>query len=165
LELSDTIASRRTSLPLQADLVFDTLRSAALRDAVSADIFAKCGELDLNYEHGDQSPWQEGNCMERIWLKSYSPGVPADVNVGAYQSIVEIFEQSVQRYSGKPAYVQMGATLSYSEVEHQSRAFAAYLTEGLGLERGARVALMMPNILQYPITPFGALRGGCVVVN
>jgi long-chain acyl-CoA synthetase len=103
--------------------------------------------------------------MERIWLNSYSAGVPAEVDVGAYRSIVDIFERSVAKFRDKPAFVQMGATLTYAEVDRLSRDFAAYLSEELKLEKGARVALMMLNILQYPIALLGALRAGYVVVN
>lgn len=103
--------------------------------------------------------------MERIWLKHYPPGVPADVDVDAYASIGELFERSVEKYSYKAAFVHMGTTLSYAELDRFSRAFRAYLQEELKLERGARIALMMPNILQYPIALLGALRGGFTVVN
>ena len=103
--------------------------------------------------------------MERIWLKSYPEGVPAEVDVDAFSSIVDMFEKSVTEFADRPAYVHMGATLTYAEVDRLSRDFAAFLREGLKLPRGARVALMMPNVLQYPIALFGALRGGYVVVN
>ncbi len=103
--------------------------------------------------------------MERIWLKSYPEGVPAEVDVDAFSSIVDMFEKSVTKFADRPAYVHMGATLTYAEVDRLSRDFAAFLREGLKLPRGARVALMMPNVLQYPIALFGALRGGYVVVN
>lgn len=103
--------------------------------------------------------------MERIWIKSYSADVPAEVDVDAFRSIVDVFEQSVAKFSDKPAYIHMGATLAYADVDRLSRAFAAYLSEELKLPRGARVALMMPNVLQYPIALFGALRAGYIVVN
>ena len=103
--------------------------------------------------------------MERIWLKSYSAGVPAEVDVRAYRSIADLFERSVAKFSDKPAFIQMGATLTYAEVDRLSRDFAAYLSEELKLQKGARVALMMLNILQYPIALLGALRAGYVVVN
>lgn len=103
--------------------------------------------------------------MERIWLKSYPEGVPAEVDVDAFSSIVDMFEKSVAKFADRPAYVHMGATVTYAEVDRLSRDFAAFLREGLKLPRGARVALMMPNVLQYPIALFGALRGGYVVVN
>lgn len=103
--------------------------------------------------------------MERIWLKNYPPGVPAEVDVGAFRSIVDVFELSVAKYSNSTGYIHMGATLTYADVDRLSRNFAAYLSEDIKLPKGARVALMMPNMLQYPIALFGALRGGYVVVN
>jgi long-chain acyl-CoA synthetase len=103
--------------------------------------------------------------MERIWLKSYSVGVPAEVDVDAFSSIVDMFERSCAEFANRPAYINMGATLTYAEVDQRSRDFAAFLREDLKLAKRARVALMMPNVLQYPIALFGALRGGYVVVN
>ena len=103
--------------------------------------------------------------MERIWLKSYSAGVPTEVDVRAYRSIIDLFERSVAKFSDKPAFIQMGATLTYAEVDRLSRDFAVYLSEELKLQKGARVALMMLNIFQYPIALLGALRAGYVVVN
>jgi len=103
--------------------------------------------------------------MEKVWLASYPPGVPAEVDVDAYRSLGEIFEKSAARFADHAAFVAMGTVLSYSQVDRLSRDFAAYLQGVLGLERGDRVALMMPNILQYPIALFGALRAGCTVVN
>jgi long-chain acyl-CoA synthetase len=103
--------------------------------------------------------------MEKIWLKSYPPGIPAEVDVDAYRSIGELLQQSAATYGARAAFVNMGTAISYSEVERRSRNFAAYLRASLGVRRGARVAVMMPNILQYPIAVFGALRAGCTVVN
>ncbi len=103
--------------------------------------------------------------MDRIWLASYPSGVPADIDADAYRSLLDVFNASVEKHAGRAAYAQLGATLSYAEVERLSRAFAAFLSVELALEKGARVALMMPNILQYPVALFGALRAGCVVVN
>ena len=103
--------------------------------------------------------------MERIWLRTYPEGVPAEVDVDAFCSIVEIFDQSIKKYANKPAYIHMGSTLSYAEVERLSRAFAAFLCGELKLPKGARVALMIPNVSQYPLALFGALRAGYVVVN
>lgn len=82
--------------------------------------------------------------MERIWLKSYPEGVPAEVDVDAFSSIVDMFEKSVTEFADRPAYVHMGATLTYAEVDRLSRDFAAFLREGLKLPRGARVALRCP---------------------
>lgn len=103
--------------------------------------------------------------MERIWLKSYEPGVPAEIDLSEYSSLVDLFEKSVDRFRERVAYINMGATLTYGELDEASRGFAAYLQSVLKLPRGSRVAIMMPNVLQYPVCMIGALRAGCVVVN
>ena len=103
--------------------------------------------------------------MERIWLKSYPEGVPADIDPTAYSSIGEFLAASIDRYRDRTAFISMGRTMSYGELDRRSRAFASYLQNVAGLARGARVALMMPNLLQYPVALFGALRAGYVVVN
>ncbi|HJY78577.1 MAG TPA: long-chain-fatty-acid--CoA ligase [Burkholderiales bacterium] len=102
--------------------------------------------------------------MERIWLKSYPPGVPADIDPSEYKNLVEVFDRSVQQFTERPAYHNMGRTLSYAELERRSRDFGAWL-QAKGLAKGARVAIMLPNCLQYPIAMFGTLRAGCTVVN
>src|SRR5688572_6141381 len=102
--------------------------------------------------------------MERIWLKSYPPGVPADIDTDEYRSLVELFDASIKKYAGRPAFHNMGKTISFGELEARSRDFGAWL-QGKGLAKGARVAIMMPNCLQYPIAMFGTLRAGCTVVN
>ncbi|TCO82111.1 long-chain acyl-CoA synthetase [Plasticicumulans lactativorans] len=103
--------------------------------------------------------------MERIWLNEYPDGVPADIDVTAYRSINEIFARSCERYRDRPAFSNMGSALSYGELDALSARFAGFLRRNLGLARGARVALMMPNVLQYPVALFGVLRAGLVVVN
>ncbi|PWG61635.1 AMP-binding protein [Spiribacter halobius] len=103
--------------------------------------------------------------MERIWLASYSPGVPADIDPEAYPSLREIFDRSCERFAERRAFTCMGATLSYARLDALSRAFAAWLQHEAGLERGQRVAIMLPNLLQYPVALFGALRAGLTVVN
>ena len=103
--------------------------------------------------------------MDRIWLKAYPPGVPSDVDPDVYPSLKHLFESSCQKYASAPAFTNMNATLSYSQLEAVSRAFAAWLRHKSGLQPGDRIALMMPNILQYPIAMFGALRAGLVIVN
>lgn len=103
--------------------------------------------------------------MEKIWLESYAPGVPAEINPDAYQSIVDIFDQSVQRYGSRPAFYNLGVTLTYEELDNLTRDFAAYLQQSLHLQKGDRFAIMLPNVLQYPIVLFAALRAGLVVVN
>lgn len=102
---------------------------------------------------------------ERIWLKNYPDGVPAEINPDAYQSIVEVVEKSCQQFADQPAFHNFGKTLTYKQVDENSRAFAAYLQNELKLRKGDRIAIMLPNILQYPIALFGALRAGLVVVN
>jgi long-chain acyl-CoA synthetase len=102
--------------------------------------------------------------MERIWLKSYPPGVPADIDPSEFRSLVELFDTSVKKYADRPAYHSMGKTLTFGELDRLSRDFAAWL-QARGLAKGARVAIMMPNCLQYPVAMFGTLRAGCTVVN
>jgi len=103
--------------------------------------------------------------MEKIWLANYPAGVPADASVDAYRSIGEVFVQTAKKFAPRPAFVNMGASVTFSDLERDSRNFAAYLQSTLKLPKGARVALMMPNLLQYPVALFGALRAGYVVVN
>jgi long-chain acyl-CoA synthetase len=103
--------------------------------------------------------------MEKIWLKSYQEGVPAEIDLSEFQSLGDMFEKSVKLYRDRVAYINMGAQITYGELDKQSRDFAAYLQSVLGLPRGSRVAIMMPNVIQYPICMFGALRGGYTVVN
>ena len=103
--------------------------------------------------------------MEAIWLKSYPPGVPGEVDVHEFASLAEMLLSSCRRFDKLPAYSNMGVTLSFAELERASRDFAAFLQKGLGLPKGARVALMMPNLLQYPVALLGILRAGLVVVN
>jgi len=107
---------------------------------------------------------EETTIMDRIWLEHYPAGVPADIDPARYNSLVEIFEESCARFADKPAYQCMEARLSFGELDRHSADFAAWL-QSLGLARGTRVALMMPNLLQYPVCLFGALRAGCTVVS
>ena len=102
--------------------------------------------------------------MEKIWLRSYPKGVPAEIDVNEYASVREVFEESCGKFATRPAYSCMGKSISFSELDTLSAAFGAYL-QGAGCKKGTRVALMMPNILQYPICLFGVLRAGCTVVN
>ncbi len=103
--------------------------------------------------------------MDRNWLNHYPPGVPADIDPDAYPSLKEAIEEAFSSYRTLPAFTNMGATLTFAQLDELSRAFAAWLQHKSGLVRGDRVALMMPNILQYPVALFGVLRGGMVVVN
>ena len=103
--------------------------------------------------------------MDRIWLQSYQEGVPAEVDLGEFQSIGAMLENSVALYGDRVAFINMGAELTYGELDALSRDFAAYLQTVLKLQKGDRVAIMLPNVLQYPVCMLGALRTGCVVVN
>ena len=103
--------------------------------------------------------------MEPLWLSQYPPGIPADIDIHEFASLTDVLLASCQRFDDLPAYSNMGTSMSYAELERSSRHFAAYLQKSLGLRRGDRVALMMPNLLQYPVALFGVLRAGMVVVN
>jgi long-chain acyl-CoA synthetase len=102
--------------------------------------------------------------MEKVWLKHYPAGVPAEVPTDVYPSLVALLEESFRKYRELPAYRFMGKAVSFGQVDDLSRAFAAWL-QSLGLARGDRVAVMMPNVPQYPVAVAGILRAGCVVVN
>jgi long-chain acyl-CoA synthetase len=102
--------------------------------------------------------------MDRFWLKHYPPGVPPEVDVTQYPSLVHLLEDGLGRFASRDAYAFMDRKIGFAEVDRQSAAFGAWL-QGRGVARGARVALMMPNVPQYPIALAGALRAGCAVVN
>jgi len=102
--------------------------------------------------------------MERIWIKSYPPGVPAEISTAQYPSLVALFEESFAKYRDNNAYVCMDKKLTYGQLDEMSRSLGAWL-QSKGLERGDRVAIMMPNVLQYPVCVAGILRAGYVVVN
>jgi long-chain acyl-CoA synthetase len=102
--------------------------------------------------------------MERIWLKQYPAGVPADIDVTQYSSLVELLEESFAKFSDRKAFICMDKSISYRDLDETSQALAAYL-QSKGLQKGARVALMMPNVLQYPISTAAVLRAGYAVVN
>jgi long-chain acyl-CoA synthetase len=103
--------------------------------------------------------------MEKFWLKSYPPGVPAEIDPSRLRSLKELLERSCAKYANEVAYVQMGRSITYRELDELSQAFAAWLQNVAGAKKGDRFAIMLPNLLQYPIAMFGALRAGLVVVN
>ena len=103
--------------------------------------------------------------IDRIWLKSYPDGVPAEIDADNFASINEIFDQSCRKYANLPAFTCMGKSITYAELDGLAMAFARYLQGTLKLVKGDRVAVMMPNILQYPVAVFGILRAGLIVVN
>ncbi|MDH3670979.1 MAG: long-chain-fatty-acid--CoA ligase [Gammaproteobacteria bacterium] len=106
-----------------------------------------------------------GTVVDKIWLKQYPKGVPAEVNVDQFASLRDILKRSCTKYRDLPAFTNMGVTLSYRDIDALSRNFGAYLQKTIGLRKGDRVAIMMPNLLQYPIALFGILRSGMVAVN
>jgi long-chain acyl-CoA synthetase len=99
------------------------------------------------------------------WLKNYPKGVPTEINPGRYSSVADLIDSSLIKYSILPAYDNMGKVLTYKEIDTLSAQFASFLQHELGLKKGDRIAIQMPNLLQYPIAMFGALRAGLVVVN
>ena len=103
--------------------------------------------------------------MEKIWLKNYPDDVPAEINPEEYPSLKHLFEEAFRRHAPKPAFTNLGRTLSYAEMDELSRRFGAWLQKEAGLKKGDRIAIMMPNLLQYPIAIIGALRAGLTVVN
>ncbi len=102
--------------------------------------------------------------IDRFWLKNYPAGVPADVDISQYKSLLQLLDEAFKKYSAKPAYSCMGATMTYRELDANSAAIGAWL-QSKGLTKGKRVAIMMPNVLQYPAVLAGVLRAGCTVVN
>src|SRR5436305_11100421 len=105
-----------------------------------------------------------GDLMERIWLKQYPAGVPADIDVTQYSSLVALLEESFAKFSDRKAFICMDKSISYRDLDEMSLALAAFL-QSKGLQKGARVALMMPNVLQYPVSTTAVLRAGYAVVN
>ena len=103
--------------------------------------------------------------MEKVWLKSYPPGMPEEVPDPPFRSVRDLFEQAFEKYPSNAAYTNMGKTLTYAQLDRMSMQFACYLQNTLGLTRGERVAIMLPNILQYPVAMCGIFRAGLVVVN
>jgi long-chain acyl-CoA synthetase len=110
--------------------------------------------------------WQRRKAtMQPPWLAHYPPGIPAEVDVNAYASLAEVLRTTCERFAERPAYCNMDHSITYAALDRASRDFAAYLQQAVGLHKGDRVALMMPNLLQYPVALFGVLRAGLVVVN
>jgi long-chain acyl-CoA synthetase len=103
--------------------------------------------------------------LQKPWLDSYPKGVPEQIDISQYQSILSVLDQVCEKYADRPGFASFGTQLTYGEIERLSRQFASYLINDLKLKKGDRVALMMPNLLQYPIAIFGVLRAGMTVVN
>src|SRR5216110_3086963 len=102
--------------------------------------------------------------MQKIWLKEYPPGVPHEIDANQYSSLVALADDALTRYADLNAYVMMDRAMSYREVDGLAASFACWL-QAQGCVKGDRIALMLPNVLQYPIAMIGALRAGMVVVN
>ncbi|MGE8314971.1 MAG: AMP-binding protein, partial [Pseudomonas putida] len=100
-----------------------------------------------------------------FWNDKRPAGVPSTIDINAYTSVVEVFERSCKRFADRPAFSNLGVTLTYAELERHSAAFAAWLQQHTDLKPGDRIAVQMPNVLQYPIAVFGAMRAGLIVVN
>ncbi|MEQ6351355.1 AMP-binding protein [Ralstonia pseudosolanacearum] len=107
---------------------------------------------------------ERSRLADRIWLQSYPEGVPAEIDPERYRSLVEVFRESVQKYCGRAAYVSIGTQMTYGECETLATRFAAWL-QACGVRKGDRVAIMLPNSLQYPVCLFGTLLAGAIVVN
>ena len=103
--------------------------------------------------------------VDKIWLKSYPQDIPAEIDTGEYDSLKDLLERSFHKFKDLPAFTNMGHSISYGELDQMSRYFGAYLQKVAGLEKGDRVAIMLPNVLQYPVAVFGILRAGLCVVN
>src|SRR5690606_21047618 len=103
--------------------------------------------------------------MTKIWHKAYDQGVPTEINPNEYSSINEMLEMGFNKYKNLPSFHNMGTTLTYADIDRLSKKFASYLQNTLHLKKGDRIAIMMPNILQYPVALFGALRAGLIAVN
>jgi len=103
--------------------------------------------------------------MDKPWLKSYQAGVPAEIDVNVHPSVVDIFTSACKDYAELPSFTNFGKTINYRELDNYTNQFASWLIHEAGLKKGDRIAIMMPNLLQYPVAVFGALRAGLVVVN
>ena len=103
--------------------------------------------------------------MEKTWLKTYPSGVPAEIDPEHYHSLLDIYEESIAKFSDRQAYINMGKSITFTELDEYANDFAAYLQNTLGIKKGDAVAIMMPNLLQYPVALLGIHRAGGVVVN
>lgn len=103
--------------------------------------------------------------MQKVWLKNYPAGIPHEIKADQYNSLAEMFDETVQRYKHKPAFANLGTELTYGDLDGETKTFAAFCQKKLKLQKGDRLGIMLPNLLQYPIVLFGALRAGLTVVN
>ena len=103
--------------------------------------------------------------MEKIWLKSYPKGVPAEITLDEFTSLVDLFDKTCERFDEKTSFTNFGVKISFKQLKSYSENLSSYFLNELKLNKGDRVAIMMPNVLQYPITTFGILKSGLVVDN
>ena len=103
--------------------------------------------------------------MEKPWINSYPPGMPTDIDTSQYNSVLDIFTESTRKFANSPAIYNMGKSIDYAELDRLTQYFASYIQQKTNLQKGDRIAIMMPNLLQYPVAVFGAMRAGLVVVN
>mgnify|MGYP003648093392 CR=1 FL=1 len=103
--------------------------------------------------------------VDRIWLDIYPQGVSSEIDFGDYESVLDVFDSACKKYADRPAFHNMGVTITYGELDKLSADFAAYLQNHTDLKPGDRIAVQMPNLIQYPIVTFGAMRAGLIVVN
>ena len=103
--------------------------------------------------------------VEKIWLGQYPNGTPAEIDANEYSSLKELVESAFRKFRDLPAFTNMGHSISYGDLDQMSRYFGAYLQKAAGLNKGDRVAVMLPNILQYPVAVYGILRAGLCAVN
>src|SRR5450755_3813607 len=155
--------------PGPAGPVFSVSSAPAMRSRLPAGgALLNTAQNQYSPKRGDPSRQagnkQRGMSMERIWLKQYPAGVPADIDVTQYASLVELLEESFAKFRDRKAFICMDKSISYHDLDEMSLALAAYL-QSKGLQKGARVALMMPNVLQYPVSTAAVLRAGYAVVN
>lgn len=141
------------------------LAQETARLSVHARPFALAAPWPLCSNANDRLSFGEPMNTTRPWLAHYPAGVPETIDVGVYTSLVDVVEEAFERFRHRPAFRNFGRTLGYDDIDRLSRQFAGYLTGELGMTKGDRIAIMMPNVLQYPIALFGAMRAGIVVVN
>lgn len=122
-------------------------------------------KIQSHHSHLEGGKKQGSLIVEKIWLKSYPKGVPEEINPDQFQTIQEILNQSCLSFKNDPAFYNYGVTITYQQLDQYAEAFAAYLQQVLHLKKGDRIALMMPNVLQYPVALLGAFRAGLIVVN
>lgn len=161
---------QHTRFSLRSDPQPQVLRTTSFR---AKRLIAQCNEvfdpLHLSFAVLNKTAWpiiiQWVGFMEKIWLKNYPKGVPAEINTGGFTSITQLMSASCKRWRDRVAFANMGSDLTYEDLDYLSDDFASFLQNSAGLKPGDRVAIQLPNVLQYPVALFGILKAGLVVVN